>query len=155
MKKVFIGLTILTLVAVGAIAYAQGPGWHGGNQGGLCCGYGYHMKGAAYGGPMMGWRGAGHDQKFLDETVGLRKELHEKRFDYFEATRNPKTDTETITKLKKRSVNFKINSMRRLPVEKIEDTELLAGSSQERFNNPSGQPVTSMVALHRVFIIPS
>lgn len=101
MKKVFIGLTILTLIAVGAIAYAQGPGWHGGNQGGLCCGYGYHMKGAAYGGPMMGWRGAGHDQKFLDETVGLRKELHEKRFDYFEATRNPKTDPETITKLKK------------------------------------------------------
>jgi hypothetical protein len=101
MKKVFIGLTILTLIAVGAIAYAHGPGWYGGNQGGPCYGYGYHMKGARYGGPMMGWRGGSYDQKFLDETAGLRKELNEKRFDYFEAMRNPKTDPETVTRLEK------------------------------------------------------
>jgi hypothetical protein len=98
MKKVFVGLTILTLIAVGAIAYAQGPGWHGGNQC-PCYGDGYHMKGAGYGGPIMKWRGGGYDQKFLDETVGLRKELHEKRFDYFEAKRNPKTDPETVVNL--------------------------------------------------------
>lgn len=101
MKKVFVGLTVITLIAIGAIAYAQAPGWHGGTQGTPCYGYGHHMKGVGYGGPMTGWRGAGHDQKFLDETLGLRKELHEKRFDYFEALRNPKTDPETITKLEK------------------------------------------------------
>jgi hypothetical protein len=103
MKKVFIGLAVLTLIAVGAIAYAQGPGWYGNNQGGPCYGYGYHMKGVGYGGPMMGWRGTGYDQKFLDETAGLRKELHEKRFDYIEAMRNPKTDPETVAKLGRES----------------------------------------------------
>ena len=101
MKKVFIGLTILALIAVGAIAYAQGPGCYGGKQVGPCYGYGYHMKGAGYGGPMKGWKGAGYDQKFLDETVGLRKELNEKRFDYFEAKRNPNTDPGTVAKLER------------------------------------------------------
>lgn len=101
MKQVLIGLTILTLIAVGAIAYAQGPGRHGGNQS-PCYAYGgYHMKGVGYGGPTKGWRGTGYDQEFLDETVDLRKELNEKRFDYFEAKRNPKTDPETVAKLEK------------------------------------------------------
>ncbi|MFH1025052.1 MAG: hypothetical protein V1764_00035 [Nitrospirota bacterium] len=31
----------------------------------------------------------------------MRKELNGKRFEYFEAVRNPKTDPETITKLEK------------------------------------------------------
>ena len=40
-------------------------------------------------------------QKFLDETVGVRKELNSKRFEYSEAIRNPKTDPETVAKLER------------------------------------------------------
>lgn len=101
MKKAVIVVTIATLIAVGAIAYAQGPGWHGGDSCGPCYGPGYHMKGAGFFGPMSRCKSAALDQKFLDETFSLRKELHNKRFDYFEALRNPKTDPETITKLER------------------------------------------------------
>lgn len=107
MKKVLAGVTVLTLLAIGAIAYA-GPGfWGGGHMMGP--GYGGYGMGYGYGGHMMepGYRGhmqeraGGYDQKFLDETAGLRKELHSKRFEYFEAVRNPETKPETITKLEK------------------------------------------------------
>jgi len=40
-------------------------------------------------------------QKFFDESVGLRKELHNKRFEYFEAARNPKTTGEALAKIDK------------------------------------------------------
>lgn len=43
----------------------------------------------------------GYDQKFLEETRDLRKQLHEKRFEYFEALRNPETSKETIEKIEK------------------------------------------------------
>ena len=101
MKKVLIGIVVLTLIAVGAIAYAQGPGWYRGDQVVPCYGYDYHMRGPGYGGSMMGWRGGGNDQKFLDETVGVRKQLNSKRFEYSEAIRNPKTDPETVAKLER------------------------------------------------------
>jgi len=37
----------------------------------------------------------------LDDTTKSRKELYDKRFEYFEAMRNPDTKQETISKLKK------------------------------------------------------
>jgi len=40
-------------------------------------------------------------QKFYDETHNLRKELVDKRFEYFELLRNPKTTGETAAKLEK------------------------------------------------------
>jgi SWI/SNF chromatin-remodeling complex subunit SWI1 len=47
--------------------------------------------------------GYGYDaekyQKFLDDTTKLRKELHEKQFEYSEAMRNPDTKRETIDKV--------------------------------------------------------
>lgn len=100
MKKVVIGLTVLALLGIGAVAFAHGPGW-GGNMG---YGNGGYMMGPGSGhmygyGAMMGWFGG--DQKFLDETKDLRKELHEKRFEYMEAVRNPETDEQTVTKLEK------------------------------------------------------
>jgi uncharacterized coiled-coil DUF342 family protein len=49
---------------------------------------------------MYGWKG-GYDQKFLDETVDLRRELHNKKFEYFEAARKADADPEAITSLKK------------------------------------------------------
>lgn len=106
-KLLIIGLAIVSLLAIGAIAFAHGPGgWGGGHMMGPGYGSG-HMMGPGYGGHMMGpmmgggTHGYGYDQKFLDETTELRKELHNKRFEYFEAVRNPKTTTETITKLEK------------------------------------------------------
>lgn len=107
MKKVLAGVTVLTLLAFGAIAYA-GPGfWGGGHMMGsgyegygMGPGYGGHMMEQAYGGHMYG-RAGSHNQKFLNETAELRKELHNKRFEYFEALRNPETKVETITKLEK------------------------------------------------------
>ncbi len=83
--------------------YGMGPGMMGG-------GYGYHMgpgmMGPGYGmGP--GMMGPGYYQqneacqKFLDESAGMRKDLHNKRYEYFEAVRNPKTTPETVAKLEK------------------------------------------------------
>lgn len=102
MKKVLAGLTVVTLLAFGAVAFAHGTGqWGGGHMGygGYGMGPGYGM-GHGYGGHMYG-RTGGYDQKFLDETADLRKELHNKKFEYFEATRDPNTPAETITKLEK------------------------------------------------------
>ena len=90
MKKLIVGVTVITLLAIGVIGYAHGPNWFGG-------GYG-HMSGPGYGGHMMGWKGE-YDQKFLDETKDIRKELHNKKFEYSEAIRNPETTSETVTKL--------------------------------------------------------
>ncbi|RMG74064.1 MAG: hypothetical protein D6710_02130 [Nitrospirae bacterium] len=64
----------------------------------------YQMgPGMGYGmGPgMMGYGYSKDYQKFLDETRDLRKQLNEKRFEYFEALRNPDTKPETIEKLQK------------------------------------------------------
>jgi hypothetical protein len=98
MKKVLAVLTVVSLIAIGTFAFAHGTGgWGGGHMG---YGYGGHMMGPGYGGHMYGERG-GYDQKFLDETADLRKELHSKKFEYFEAVRNPETDSTTITKLEK------------------------------------------------------
>jgi hypothetical protein len=97
MKKVLISLAVVAILAIGVAVYAQGSGW-GGNYGHP--GYGYHMMGTGYGGHMRGWTG-GYDQKFLEETADVRKELNNKQFEYSEAIRNRKTDPETVTKLEK------------------------------------------------------
>lgn len=99
MKKIVAGLTIVALLAIGVSAFAHGTGWWGGRHM-SDYGYGGHMMGPGYGGQMYEGSG-GYDQKFLDETADLRKELHNKKFEYFEALRNPETDTDKITKLEK------------------------------------------------------
>jgi len=99
MKKVFISFAVLALLGTGAAVYAHGPGWGGAYP---CPGYNSDapMMGPGYGGPVMGGRGS-YDQKYLDETADLRKELNTKKFEYFEAIRNPKTAPETVAKLEK------------------------------------------------------
>ncbi len=99
MKKLLVTLTVLTVLAVGVGAFAFGPGWFGGGPmmgysgGTWCTGPGSCFNGGAY--------GPAYDSKFLRDTRELRKELNEKRFEYFEALRNPETKPETITKLQK------------------------------------------------------
>ena len=99
MKKVIAGIALIAIIAVGALAYAHGPGRGGGQM----MGPGYGMMGPGYGGQMMGpgARGYAPDQKFLEETADLRKDLHNKKFEYFEARRNPETNEEAMKKLEK------------------------------------------------------
>jgi hypothetical protein len=83
----------------------MGPGMMG--RGGIMGGYGMGpgmMGGYGMGPGMMGPGSYGQSeecQKFFDQNAGLRKELNNKRFDYFEAARNPKTTTESLSKLEK------------------------------------------------------
>jgi len=71
--------------------YGMGPGMMGGGM----------MGGYGMGPGMMGGYQSEECQKFLDETSRPRKELHNKRFEYSEAYRNPKTTQETLLKLDK------------------------------------------------------
>jgi len=102
MKKLLTGIALISILAIGAVAYAHGPGGRGGSMMGP--GYGGHMMDQGNGGGhMRGWnnQGSAPDQKFLDETADLRKELHNKRFEYMEASRDPNTSRETVAELEK------------------------------------------------------
>ncbi len=50
---------------------------------------------------MMGEVSSEEQQKFLNDTVDLRKQLMMKRFDYHEASRNPETKPEAFKKIEK------------------------------------------------------
>jgi hypothetical protein len=116
---------VVSIVTLIGFAYADEPAsWGGynycpycGNDIGPHGGYGMGpgMMGQGMMGPgMMGGQGMGPGmmgrgyqgqspecQKFYDETAGLRKELHNKEFEYFEAARNPKTTGEALMKIEK------------------------------------------------------
>jgi hypothetical protein len=129
MKKISIFIIAMTIFATISLAHADEPSsWGGYNYCPYC---GSYMGQGGYGmGPgmmgqgmmgrgMMGGRGMGPGmmgpdmigrgyqsqssecQKFYDDTAGLRKELHNKRFEYFEAARNPKTTGDTLAKIEK------------------------------------------------------
>ncbi|UCD35737.1 MAG: hypothetical protein JSU90_02580 [Nitrospiraceae bacterium] len=88
----------------GMMGYGMGPGMMG-HMGGMM-GYGMGPGMMGHMGGMMGYgaQGAYDDEatrKFLDDTAGLRKKLHEKKFEYFEALRNPKADRNAVRKLEK------------------------------------------------------
>jgi hypothetical protein len=81
--KAFKTMVIVVLIlGIGSIVSAQGNGMMGN-------------------GMMRGYYQSEECQKFLDETADLRKELYDKRFEYYEANRNPKTTVETLTKLER------------------------------------------------------
>jgi hypothetical protein len=52
------------------------------------------------------------NQKFMDDTVNLRKQMHSLRFDYMEAHRNPATSKEDLNALQQQmsELHGKINS---------------------------------------------
>lgn len=118
MKKVllFSALGLLSVLAIAA--YAQGPGMMGGYGGGYGGGYcpncgayvgpqggygrGPGMMGPGWGGPGRGWANQSEEcQKFLSDTASMRKELYNKRYEYFEAMRNPKTTPDQAAKMEK------------------------------------------------------
>jgi|Deesub1362B_J571_1020462.scaffolds.fasta_scaffold00139_9 hypothetical protein len=97
MKKVVVSLAVVTVLGLSALAFAHGPGWWSGSH---MMGPGMHTTGWNCGGGAC-FGPYGYDKKFLDETRELRKQLHDKRFEYFEALRDPNIKPETITKLEK------------------------------------------------------
>lgn len=103
-KKIGIAaLAAIALLAGSVFAYMSYGGY------GPSGGRGYGMMGPGYGmgGMMGGYGGYGADyKKFLDETATLRKQLNEKRFEYFEALRDPNAKPETLTQLEKEIVEL-------------------------------------------------
>ena len=87
----------------------------GGGYGDMRGGYGMGPGYGGYGmgpGMMRGWRGYRQPpseacQKFLNETAGLRKELHMKRYEYNEALNDPKAKPETLSKLEKEMLDLR------------------------------------------------
>ena len=135
MKKVIIA-SVLAVGLASGVAFAHNSGYGpGGGYGGQMMGGGYGMMGGGYGnrgggygmmGPgMMNGYGGDYDncpgaaafgkngwnsesqQKFLEETVGLRKELNDKSFDYAEAMRNPNTTREQLATLQKEMIDIR------------------------------------------------
>ena len=74
----------------------MGPGMRGGNSGSCPCGAG----------PGQNYQNNDAYQKFMDNTVDLRKELNSKRFEYTEMMRNPNTSREEIASLEKEISNL-------------------------------------------------
>lgn len=99
MKKTVAVVAVVALLSIAAVASAHMWGWGGGP------GYGGHMRGGygpGYGGYMRGW-GPGtlseDDQKLFNETADIRRDLHEKKFDFREAWRaGDKEKAEAIEK---------------------------------------------------------
>jgi hypothetical protein len=136
MKKYACVVFIVALcLSVAVVADAQQRHWRGGGEDYNYCPYCGAPLGSGEGydygmGPGMmhrGWepgmreRGRGgygyrqseECQKFLKDTIDLRKQLHTKRFEYSEAYRDPKTKSEQLSKLEK-----EINDLQRKIVEK-------------------------------------
>ena len=96
--KAFKAMVIVVLIlGIGSIVSAQDPGMMGNGM----MGNGMMGNGMMGNGMMRGYYQSEECQKFLDETADLRKELYDKRFEYYEANRNPKTTVETLTKLER------------------------------------------------------
>jgi hypothetical protein len=107
MKKIII-TSLLAVALISGLAYAHGSGYGMGGNGGHMMGNG--MMGGYYGGYGNCPGAAGFDQsswnnekqqKFLNETAGLRKEMHDKRFAYMEAQRNPQTTRAELMAMEK------------------------------------------------------
>ena len=108
MKRILAGVAVLLIISAGALAFAHGPG-----RGGA------HMMGPGDGGCMMmepGGQGTGPDQAFLNETADLRKELHNKKFEYFEASRDPEATEETLSILEKEIYDMRSRIREKAPV---------------------------------------
>ncbi len=79
----------------GMMGGGMGPGMMGGGMG--PCG----MMDGMMGPGIIGDLAPEDQQKYLDATRELRKKLHDKKFEYGEAARNPKTGKADLLKMKK------------------------------------------------------
>jgi hypothetical protein len=119
MKKTFLAVAVISILAAGAMAFAHGPGGGGGYGGHMMgTGYGGHMMGSGHmKGPMMGWSDADDEavKKFLDETSVLRRQMHDKKFEYYEARRNPDVNAESLKKIEKEIHDLKWQIQEKAP----------------------------------------
>jgi len=134
MKKILL-ISVLALgLATAGLVYAHGGGYGYGGGNNMMGGGGYGMMGNGYGGMgqgMMdgygcnggynygsnadgfgpngrqnGWNNA-NNQKFLDETVQLRREMNDKRFEYHESLRDPKITRAQLAVLEKAIIDLR------------------------------------------------
>lgn len=116
MKRILIATVLaLGLTTAGGFAYIHGNGGgvefggHGKGQG-MIDEYenndgGYYHPAAACAG-RSGWSGE-QKQKFLDDTVELRKEMYDKRFEYKEALKNPTNTSQQLSKMEKEIIDLR------------------------------------------------
>jgi hypothetical protein len=64
---------------------------------------------------MVDYRQDAECQMFLNDTVEERRKVHEKRFEYAEAYRDPKTTDEELMKLEKEIEELRSNIMKKAP----------------------------------------
>lgn len=132
MKRILIATVLaIGLTTAGGYAYADdnAGGSNYGGHGMMMGGGGYGMMMGGYGmGPGMmedyGFNRGGHhypgaagfgrnnwtseqNEKFLDDTVELRKAMHDKRFEYMEAVRNPKSTRQQLTMMEKEMIDLR------------------------------------------------
>ena len=149
MRGFGVGIMFFFIIATGAIIYAEEPdktsGWYYcpycsrylGPQTGYGMGRGMSggqgmMDSVGYGlvPGMIRWdnnyerihrniKQSGACQRFLDETVEIRKELHDKRFAYFEAIRDQKKTPEDIEELERELQELQGEISLKRPVECI------------------------------------
>ncbi len=120
MKTTMIAMVLTLGLVTAGLAYGgmgsgmMGSGYSGMGQGMMGSGYsgmgpgatGYsNGNGNGYGGGGYGWNGyrnnsnSPQSQKFLNDTVELRRQLNDRRFEYQEALRNPNTSREQLAQL--------------------------------------------------------
>jgi len=113
MKKMLIGIAAIAVLAFAALAVdAHDHGAVKGRGHMMMQGCGGHMTES-----MTGMCGQMAEPKFLDETRDLRKSLHDKRFEYAEAVRNPETTQEYLTQLEKEMTDLREQISGKLPQE--------------------------------------
>lgn len=104
----------------------MGSGHMGGMMGqGRMGGYGMmgqgHMGGMMGPGMMRGYGYRGSDpeayKQYLDDTAGLRRKLHNKRFEYSEAVRNPDTTRKSLLRLEKEMMDLRWKIYEKAPGE--------------------------------------
>ncbi|RLJ04276.1 MAG: hypothetical protein DRP14_03615 [Candidatus Aenigmatarchaeota archaeon] len=118
-KKVLVTVLVLGIVVGTAMAQQnmhmkttdqsmhQGQGMHQGQN----MHQGHGMMGGGMGmdmncSRMMGNMNAANQQKFLNETKELRKQMQMKRFEYMEARRNPNANPQDINNLEQEMFNL-------------------------------------------------
>ena len=85
----------------GMMGYGMGPGMMGGGG----CGMMGHGMGS---GMMRGYDSSAYE-KFMNDTKDLRKKLHDKKFEYFEAVRQPDITREDVSRIEKEMWEIKKN----------------------------------------------
>ncbi len=84
----------------------MGPGYGMGGGYGMMGYGGYSCPGYGWNRGQNGWNNE-RTQKFLNDTVQLRKQLNDKEFMYREALRNPNTTRENLAKIEKDIIDLR------------------------------------------------